>query len=308
MSLFLKLFLAPFLVMASHPPKSDLSLNLKIGETYTLEFSNTTVSSVMDLTGDDFVFENEQTSNTSKLNFKVENFENGVYDFTCSYEEMSFHTSYPDNLGSVNTQHLEKDDFILINEVLHKPFRVHMTEKGKIVAVQGIEDIYLAIISNEFGDIGKLEKHRILFLLQDVLNEEVFSKQLEMATFFLPEKDVSPGNSWKHTSTYKEGFMETKTKSKYSFENSNTTAHILYEQTKIKKKGVDENPEDQTVAKIIYDIGGTIEATIYIDKESNWIQHVMYKTKMSGEIKMNMKKGGENKTLPFNLSEFGSIH
>lgn len=274
-------------------PSADLSLKLEKGKTYKHIIKSKRLF-IQELSGQ----KQEESSDIEiTLNYKVTDSKSGTYTFETDMDDLSMTFDISrDSMVVVSSGNKSAEDPFtnMLIALTKETFTVLMDDKGNIKDFKDMDKLWTAAserVSYLPGDL----KEPLMVQLQATYGEESLHDNLEYLTAVLPDKQVKESDAWTvHKQLNSDINVEIDTKYRLT-ELTDTyalitgTGTVTSDSKKIKKEGETE---------IRYDLGGTMNSEIKIDRMTGWVLEAQIKQSINGEGYLRMRAGTEEIPVP----------
>ncbi len=266
--------------MAAKPVQ--LSLNLKEGCVYRMgsEASITINQNVFGQTLDI-----DMLMNGSFL-FKVEKADVDGYDMSVWYERLAMKMDGMMEMEADSDNLTEADPFsTAIKSLTGKPFSLRMARSGKIVSIEGVEDMMVGMVSEMAEKFPEMDEAQIEMLKNQMSNSyggDSFKGNIEAGMVVFPDKPVSVGDSWSnHIRMHSQFTMD---------------VEVVFTVVKIAPRGItikseallatdpDEDPTNLNGMEAKYNLEGAMTSETVIDPASGWTVSGRISQDMSGNV------------------------
>lgn len=288
--------LIPFLILSltllSCGSKSDLKLDLTVGETYYQEMEvnmnmvQTAMGQKMDIV----------MNIKGKLSFLVLSKEAGNFELKVRYNELSMFMDMPQGSMTYNSKKKDQDDIFsqVMAAITQESFQMTLNTKGEVIKVNGMNEIWDKAIA-QFDFIPESAKEQIKAQLKDSYGENSLKDNMEMATAIFPNMPVAIGDTWKKV-------IQTNGKRA-------TTIHMEYELVgmdaeyyEIEGKGdmksaMDYEPLAENGIKTTVSLDGATVTHLKINRKTGWIMDSDATQEISGTSTVSMQDN--EMTIPF---------
>jgi hypothetical protein len=167
--------------------------------------------------------------------------------------------------------------------LMNQSYTVKLTPKGKVLEVQGTEQMKAAVMKNmppgaEAGPMGSM--------MATFLEKQGVKEMTESLMGLYPEKPVEVGQSWSDKRTLTAGYGRIE-EIKWTLQKEEAGVATIA-QTATVRSNPDAAPMDVQGMKLRIDVSGTEEATIQVAEATGLIQLEQGHQQLKGEIKMEM--------------------
>jgi hypothetical protein len=245
--------------------KSDLSLNLEMGKSYTQEINSRSIIT-QEVSGQKIEID---MTNISSMSFLVKRLTDEGYDLEVKYDKIIMSVSTFGTTMEFNSEVRKDDDVFsaILSNLIDQPFEVTMTKKGRILELRNI-DVLLEKVLAKFAEVPDMELAQYQSQLQNAFGEAAFRGSIEMFTAVYPNDSVKKGDKW-NISTNLESGMTALVTSTYVLQDETPNYSLI---------SGNSNLVTDTSAEIISsgitmsnDLKGTMSSEIKLDKKSGWI-------------------------------------
>lgn len=271
---------------------------LEKGQTYPF---TTYQKNVAKITAPDGKFQTITSESTDEVSFKVDHFENNIYDITIHFLNKRTSQSGNGQSAVVDTKTAEPKEEMLRNKwVIDKALtgntlKMKMDKNGKIISITGFEPIYTKI-STALSKLTKDSKVKAALLAQtkEGFNEKILKEQFSKNLMVIPEKGAKIGDTWKETEDASED-GKIKLTTNYalkSVENGIVTISV--------SGGIPNQSDKQSQNGVTHTISSSLNqnGTMTFDQNTGWIknQNIIVKTSQ----KESMTDGKQTETMTSN--------
>jgi Family of unknown function (DUF6263) len=307
-SLLLLFFVFCYSIMAQSG--ANLKMNLEKNKIYRL-------SSASEQTISQTINGNQQTTD-SKTNSSVTlKMVDATADFmiaevhfdTIIYNTNSMgKTTIVSSVNEGNIKSAESSDVMsfFMNRLCKNALYVKMDFKGKVLEIVNskiLSDIIMKDTSSITitGMIGTGVKSQI----KNLISDRTLKTMIEMFTYYLPGKQVSPGEKWNVTLNTNSGGMELDIITDYHLEGMNGTAANVDAESDI-KAAANSVPMEAGGAKITYDdLKGISKSNMVFDTHTGLLVESKAKTHISGNL--GISAPGMSMQIPMDISGTSKI-
>lgn len=276
--------------------KEKLELNLDIGETYYQNIqSNTNINQVYN--GQEI---NIDLSTFGKTSFKVIDIINSIYSMEVSYLSLGLSMNIQNKLIEFNSEKENEEDILsmLLTKMKEKSFNIKMTKTGKVIEVKNIDSLFLNLF-DDLPNTSEIQKKQFIEQLSKSFGEKALIGSIEMCTLIFKDMPVSKGEKWEII-TNLESVMSAEIKTTFLYKKKEENYIELSGIGKIKtiNKGT---YFDLNGIKVKYDLKGTINSVIKIDKKTGWIMDSKINQVISGNTTMIENSGKATLIVPMTI-------
>ncbi len=282
---------AAILIFSVNTFKTDLALNLKVGETYPQSYtSQSTIT--QDINGMEQVITMEISGG---MDFRVnENF-GDRYSMSASYSSLIMKMNSP--MGEIIfSSKSESDDLfsIMMKSIIGKEFKIEMLKDGMISKIENLDTIFSGMFE-PFPELSEAQKQQILAQLKQAYGEKAFKGNIEMITAILPNKEVNIGDSWKNSVKLESG-MSGFMNNTFTLTDVASDAIFIEGISQISTESKDAYVEVNGMPTR-YNLTGKMKTSYKLDPQSNWIVEGKIEQEISGDIQIK-----DNPSLPGGMS------
>jgi len=283
----------------------DFRYNLEKGKTYpiTLKVKGTQVAS-------DGNQSMKMSSESSKsIDYTVTDFKDGVYTLEVkskAYSEKATDPSGQSISYSTNSPKPKDKDvaftWSIYKAMIGKPYTLKIDQKGKVIAVEGLDKVRQQIESSVKGQLNAEEQKFLTEMLKASLNKDVISAQFDETMNIYPDKKLKLEESWSDKENINEGPM------KGSSDLTRTLTSVDSKNTKITVKGTQnlKGSEAQEGMKMSVNANANVNGSILIDTQSGWINNVNITKKET--LKRTIDANGQKQTMTETVTTTTSIN
>jgi len=270
--------------------KTDLNLNLKLGETYHQTMSTESIINQLESKNNqDLIL----TMNGS-IAYKVNSIKQGNYYLDVVYDSLGMNMTIPGytmNYSSEKTN--SEDDYIsiLLSELKDKNFKIVMTTKGKILEVTNLDNSFESAIE-KLKDLDEKTRNKLESDLKNAFGKESFKNSFETITAIYPPEPVEIGRQWKAEVILNHN-MPIKINNIYKFEAETDDFYLITGiGSLISTKPIDNSLKNST--PFAYELTGVTSSKIKIDKKTGWIKEAIIRQNMEGFSILKSELSKEN--------------
>ena len=265
-----------FLIFSLNIFSEKLELNLTKDSTYLQCISASSVIS-QNIGGQAFDMTMGITGLTA---FEIKSVENSVYQMDVYYKELGISVDF---FGSSMEFNSLKDDINdmtskILKNMTNQKFSLKMNKTGKVLEIKGVDNLYSNLFTGVEG-ISQEEKDQITDQMKNSFGEESFKSNIEMAAPAFPEKNVKVGEQWTVNTKVNSGFT-LNVNSNYTLKEVTKDSYILEVVSTI-STGDEFNEMNGMFVK--YDLDGTMNSVITIDKKTGWTTTAKVAQKLGGK-------------------------
>jgi hypothetical protein len=283
-----------FSLANSFAQQIDLKLNLSKGSTYYQSISgNSIVTQTID--GKEMII---NLTINGRISYEVISIVDNLYNMQVSYKNLSMQMNMEGNSFEFNSDSSSKNNKVskLLSQLIDKPFRVEMTNKGKLISVQNIDSIFSNIVY-QFKELNEMQKQQLMKQLLSSYGEKAFEGNFNMFTAMFPSTKVSKGDTWQ-VKTDLELAMAATLETTYELMDITENYYEITGKSQLKTADKDAYKQINGL-NARYDLSGTMITQIRISKATNWIIDATITQSMSGNVEIKDKdKMPEGMTIP----------
>ena len=253
-----------------------LELNLTKGSTYLQRISASSVIS-QDIGGQAFDMTMGITGLTA---FEIKSVENSVYQMDVCYKELGISVDFLGSSMEFNSLKNDINDMTskILKNMTNQKFSLKMNKAGKVLEIKGIDNLYNNLFVG-VEEISQEQKDQITSQMKNSFGEESFKSNIEMAAPVFPEKNINVGEKWSVNTKVNSGFT-LNLNSDYILKEVTKDSYII-EATSTISTGEDFNEINGMLVK--YDLDGTMNSTITVDKKTGWTTYAKVAQKLGGK-------------------------
>jgi hypothetical protein len=268
--------------------KEKIELRLVKGETYVQRMTSDAVIT-QDLNGQSMII---KMGIDGKMNYKVTEVMDTIYTIEVGYESLGFKMEMQGASMSYSSKNTNDMFGKMLNAMTKKSFTIKMNRKGKVIEVKNVDNLFNAIF-DELGELSEQQKAQFKAQLAESYGESSFKGNLEMSMAIFPAVPVAKGESW-NTQTGIRSKMAMNITNTFTLKEITDTYYLLTCTSKLSpdsKAGFTQsNGMDMK-----YNLTGTMNGEIKIDKKTGWVISSSYEQNLSGAttIKPNTSPSNE---------------
>jgi len=272
----------------------DFRYNLEKGKTYPITLAVKGVHTASDGA------KNVKMTNQSKktIEYTVKDITNGIYTLEVKSKQYSEKMTDPTGKAiSYDTNSAKPTDkdvaftWNIYKAMIGKVYTIKVNQKGKVIAVDGLDAIRKQIESSVKGQLSAEEQKFVGEMLKNSLNKEVISAQFEETMNIYPDKKLKLNESWSDKQTIDQGGM------KGNSDLTRTLTNVDTKNTKIAVKGTQsmKGSESQQGMSMSANANADVSGSIMIDTQSGWINNVSLTKKET--LKRTVEANGQKQTI-----------
>lgn len=285
----LNVLIGLFLFTSIYAQKEKLELNLLKGGIYKQKI--TSIMTINQTVNGQLI--NMDITINGSTTYKVIEIQNTVFEMEVRYESLTMKMGLPNGVMEFNSEKNDETDIFstILNSMINKPFLVKMTNKGKVNEVKNLELIFSNMFE-KFPQLSDAQKEQIKNQLLQAYGEKAFKGNIEMFSAIFPNSPVSKGDKWT-IKTQLESGMAGKMNAIYILKEINDSHYLISGEAKIETADKEAYIESNGMP-LKYNLNGTMNSEIKIDKKSGWIINAVIKQSIKGTayVKDNPKVPG----------------
>ncbi len=284
----------PLAVYKATDDQYAFKYNLEKGKTYPLTMAIQSTHTASDGK------ETMKMSNSSKksIEYTVKDVQNGIYTLEVNSKHYSEKMTGPDGKSiSYDTNSAKPTDksiavsWSIYKAMIGKSYTMKIDQKGKVIAVEGLEPIRKTIENSVKQQLNAEEQKMLGEVIKNSLSKDVLAAQFEETMNIYPNKNLKLKESWSDSQNINEGPMKgniTMTRTLSSVEPTKTTITV---------KGVQKvsGSESQQEVKMSANANADVNGSIILDTESGWINKVSLTKKET--LKRTVEGQGQKQTM-----------
>lgn len=284
------------LLSACSPQKEKLQFNLEKGAVYHQDLNTSSV--ITQTMGQENVVINMMIG--SHLIYKVNEVTDEFYGMEVQYKSMDLtmkNEGVEIRFDSKNKDTGDKVSLVMQN-VINKTFFVKMNKIGKILNVEGLDNIMLNMFEG-LPNLAQVQKEQIEQYIVQSFGTLAYKGNLESMTQIFKYNEVGEGDKWKTHSnihTAMNSYIETE----YELKELGKESCKIVGVSKIR---TDENSMSGSgELNMTYDLFGSMQSDIQVDRKTGWIQNATCNIDIKGTIEMKgTPMQGERMSFPMSL-------
>ena len=297
-------FVIAFLLsQTSYSQKVTLGLHLDKGHTYyQLIHSQTRIGEAVN--GQDIEI---KMSIYGKTAYLVKDIVNGDYQMEVIFKSLEMDMESPQKKVQFSSEKNDTTDILssLLSEMTNKAFTITLTKKGKVEDVNGLDNIFDHLL-DKFSQLKQEQKQQIKDQLMKAYGAKAMKGSIEMVTSVFPDIPVKKGDQWNIMTQLESGFPIS-LQSEYQYNGSSDSTYLIHGVGKMNTADKEAYIESNGMP-LKYDLSGTLESDIQIERNSGWISSATITEKMKGnmEVKDNPKIPG-GMVIPMTIETVSSV-
>lgn len=278
---FITLLVLFFSISLSYAQKYDLVYNLQKNEIYKQNLKSN-ISMKQEVAGQKMTININVSSNSS---FKIIDIKDDLYKAKVTYDNISMDM----NMGMLPEDAMAKVKEMMskiMNSMKGKSFEMHMTKKGKINSIKGMDSLFMGMFDS-IPDITEESKAQMRTQIEESMGEKSFIANMEQMTAFFPSKPVSVGEKWVNSNSINSAQLSLKIDGEFILKEVKPDYYL------ITGNGFVITPENAATKKtngmeIKMDLKGNMTFNLKIDRKTGWL--------VNAEIIQDLK--GNTEILP----------
>ncbi|HWD90059.1 MAG TPA: DUF6263 family protein [Mucilaginibacter sp.] len=283
--------------------KATLALNLTKGSTYHM-VTNTNMAMTQVMNGQ---LQNINTSLMAKMAFKVTNVMDTSYAIQVTYERIGMQMDLPNGVASFESDKNNPNDILstVMGNMVDKPFSIVLSKTGKLLSIKGTENLSSDLFAG-LPQLTALQKGAISNQVMQSFGPEAFKSNIEIGTAVFPDVKVGVNDTWLVNSAVKSN-MPTKMATTFTLNKITADAYMVHGESVISPQNINEYTEVNGMPTK-YNVKGTSQYDLKIDKESGWISEARINQVIKGsfEIKDNPQMPG-GMIIPMTITDDQTI-
>lgn len=270
--------------------KTDLKLNLKVGESYNqIMVSKSIINQVKSENAQDLVM-----TMRGSMTYLVTQKDKDIYNMDVHYDSLSLSMEAAGYSITYSSEKLnDSADYVstLLSELKDKTFQIKINEKGKLLDISNVDDIVTSAIEKLTGLDEKTTK-KLESDLKNSFGKKSFKNSFESITAIFPPEPVEIGRQWKAVSNINQN-MPVRINNTYKLDKE-TDDHYLITGVGSIISMQPQNGEFNNSTPYTYEMTGVTDSRIIIDKESGWIKEGTVRQNMEGFSVLKSELNNEN--------------
>ncbi|MCH8554492.1 MAG: DUF6263 family protein [Schleiferiaceae bacterium] len=237
----------------------------------------------------------------TQTQFEVNQVNDATYQLTAKHVKMAADMVARGRHFGISSEEENSDSPLsdVLAQIKNKPFRLQLNEQGRIVELAGLNDW----IDKAMEQLDTYNPDEIAALREQIetsFGESIFIGNFEVASAALPDTFVAEGESWEIYSEMVTGFAGM---AKVTY----TLSEVTKSQYTILGTGtIFSNPEGRPAIsnsmQLQYDLSGTIESVVKIDRKTGWVIDANVGQYLEGTVSMPaLYEGDSEMKLPMFL-------
>ena len=282
------LILATLIVTSSQAQKTDLALKLEKGKVYR-QFTNSRSSVTQEFNGQEM---NIVMTIKGLVSFLVKGVTKKYYRIDAQYSNLSMSIQTPQ--GSAEFSSEKKDTTDIFSTILGRltdiSIKITKDRKGRIIDIKKLETLWGSIIK-DLDQLSDMEKKQIKAQIMKAYGAKAMKGNIEMVTMIYPDSPVSIGDKWTIDTQLEYG-MSAKMTTEYELADITSGYVLIKGRSTIVTADKDAYIEANGMP-VKYDLTGSMNSNIKVDKNTGWIIEATVDQKMEGDAYIR-----ENPQLP----------
>jgi len=267
MRLISTLLLTVMVIASGYAQKAKLHLNLEEGETYK-QVTRSKANVDQDVYG---MKMNIEIIMDASMSFLVKAVSKEAYDMEISYDWMKMNMKLPQATMEFSSEKNDESDLfsLILAKMKDMPLNLKMDKQGRITEIEDVESRWDSIV-NGFDQFPKDQREQVKSQLLNSYGGKAISGSIETYTAIFPDKAVKKGAQWNSVTNLESGMPFTLS-STFTYEGNEDGLALITSQGKLESIDTDEFIETNGMM-MKYNLSGTMNSTIKVDKKSGWIQ------------------------------------
>lgn len=285
---FIGLFVALVLCTAAFAQKEKLELNLTKGETYPQK-SVVNASIVQTIQG---MPQTIEMTCTGLTHFKVLEVKDSNYKMEVQYKKLIMKLQTMNGTMEFNSESKDENDIFsrLMASLVDQAFYIQMNKQGKVSEVTGIDPIFSNMFA-KYPQLSEAQKEQMKSQMLQSFGEKALKSNIEICSAIFPESAVAIGEKWL-VKTQLEGNIAADVESNYELKECKASTCLISGTSTITSTNKDRYVQTNGMP-LKYDLSGTINSEITINKTNGWILEAKVKQVLSGNAQIQ-----DNPNLP----------
>jgi len=283
--------------------KATIALKLTKGNTYYM-VTNTNMAINQTINGQP---QNINTTLTAKMAFTVTSVMDTSYAMQVKYDRIGMQMELPTGIVSFESDKNNPNDIFstIMGNMTNKPFAIVMSKTGKILSIGGTENLAKGLFDG-VTQLNDEQKSVFRDQLMTSFGPTAFKSNIEIGTAVFPSVKVGVNDTWRINSALEAG-MQTKMSTTFTLNEVTASAYMVHGESVITPQNSNEYTEMNGMPTK-YNVKGTSQYDLKIDKESGWIAEARINQVIKGnvEIKDNPKLPG-GMIIPMTITDDQTI-
>lgn len=256
-------------------------LDLTTGNTYYMASkANSSITQILNGQGNSFNIEVAY-----RMAFKVIDAIDSTYNMEVSYQAISIKLQGAGVSVEMDSKKNDPQDIpsMMMAAMTNKPFKITITKKGRITAVENIEKMIDGVFDS-FQQIDTVKKQQVKSQLIKFLGADALKGTIESETAIFPDKAIAENDKWP-VKTSIGSPVNTVVLMNYQLTSVAGNYYQVYGEGAMV---TDKNAKPVFIIglSVNYDLTGTAISYITIDKTTGWISEVKSKQAMKGSMRI----------------------
>jgi hypothetical protein len=256
-------------------------LHLAKGQTYYLE-SAAASTSLQNMGGRE---DRVNTTISFRVAFTVTSIADTIYHIEARYQSLEMKIRMADTTLNMSSQVGRKPDTpsTIMSEIVDKPFVVTMTPGGEVQSIKNLDELIAKAVSG-FLSIDSLKKNKVIAQFVQAFGAASVKGILEMGMAVLPAKPIVKDDKWTLNSMIS---PPASAQVRVSYQLADLTPDIYF----VRGEGIisaEKNTKtgDLNGMPATYDLNGSLQNEIKIDRKTGWIVEVKLKQLIEENIEI----------------------
>ncbi|MFV0538717.1 MAG: DUF6263 family protein [Dysgonomonas sp.] len=273
-------FLLISIAISGQAQKANLALNLEKGKEYR---QNMTMKSAVnqDLEGQKI---NMELSSKASMTYLVKDIDERGYIFDVKFDSIIMSMNTPYGVFEFSSEKNEPSNVFsaMLAAMKNKSFEITMAKTGKVIEIKNVDDLFDAAISElDLMQISEEQKEQTKAQVMKAYGADAFRGNTEMVTAIFPENPVNIWDRWV-VNTKLESGMSGKITTDYELSDQTSGYYIIKGKSTIVTEDKDAYIESNGMP-MKFDIKGSMESEIKVDKKTGWIIEAKTNQELSGD-------------------------
>jgi hypothetical protein len=200
-----------------------------------------------------------------------------------TYETLGMSMKMPQGTMSFSSESNDPNDIFstILGAMRSKPFEVIMSKTGKVMEVNNIENLWEATI-NQFEILTEEQKEQMKAQVMKAYGANAQKGGIETVTAIYPDKPVRKGDKWTIQTRLESG-IPGQVSTDYEFVDLTSDYALIKGVATIKTDDDEDALVELGKAPMKYDLTGSMESEIKVDKQSGWIIEAKITQELKGE-------------------------
>jgi hypothetical protein len=277
MKAIFKLILMTFFLTSCQAQNADLALNLEKGKEYK-QITNSKMTILQEVNGQEMKM--VMTINGTMTFFVNDIIENS-YDMDVKFEKLSMSMQMPQGSMEFNSEKNDENDVFstILGAMKDQKFSLTMSKAGKVTDVKNVDALWSKAI-NQFDQLPEMQKEQIKAQIMKAYGPDALKGNIEMVTAIYPDSPANKGDKWTINTKLESG-MSANVITDYEFAKLTSDYALIKGKSTITTADKDAYIESNGMP-MKYDLTGSMESEIKVDKYTGWILEGKINQKMEG--------------------------